>query len=73
MGLWSRLFSDSSDGSTTKVRQSNQDNAKSRGDKYEHCGGGKHTHRSYDVDKASGSYREYSGGENSSDRSYNKK
>ena len=72
MGFWSRLFSDSSDESTTRVRQSNQDNAKARGDKYEHCGGDKHSHRSYDVDKASGSYREYSGGENASDRGYNK-
>jgi len=44
MGFWSRVFSDSSDGSTTRVRQSNQDNSKSRGDKYEHCGEGKHTH-----------------------------
>ena len=72
MGLFKRLFSSAFGGSTTKVRQSNQDNAKVRGDKYTHHGNGKHTHRSYNLDKASGSYKEYSGGHNSSDRSYNK-
>ena len=72
MGFFSRLFSGSDGDSTTRVRQSNENNARVRGDKYEHVGEGKHTHRSFDLDTASGSYKEYTGGENSSDRGYNK-
>lgn len=72
MGLFSRLFSSDSDGETTRVRQSNDDNSRIRGDKYTHTDGGGHVHRSYDLDTASGSYKEYTGGENSSDRGYKK-
>lgn len=71
MGFWSRLFNDDSGGSTTRVRRSNSDNSRIRGDKFTRVGGG-HVHRSYDLDTASGSYKEYGGGEHSSDRSYNK-
>jgi hypothetical protein len=72
MGLFSRLFGDSGDGETIRVRQSNENNDCIRGDKYEHTENGGHTHRSYDVNTSTGEYKEYSGGENSSDRSYNK-
>ena len=71
MGFWSRLFGGSSDGSTVRVRQSKSDNAKIRGDKYTHVSGG-HVHQSYNIDTASGGYKEYGGGEHSGDRSYNK-
>ena len=72
VSFFSRLFSGTEDGSTVRVRQNNEDNAKIVGDKFEHCEDGGHTHRSYDLDTASGGYKEYSGGENSPDRSYNK-
>ena len=72
MGFWSNLFGSHSGFSTSKVRSSNENKSKVRGDKYTHTGGKSHVHRSYDLDTASGSYREYSGGENASDRSYNK-
>lgn len=72
MGIWSRLFSSEGDGETTRVRQSNSDNAKIRGDKFTHHGGGSHEHSSFNLDTASGGYKEYSGGENAGDRGYNK-
>lgn len=73
MGLFDKLFGSSSDGESSRVRQSKEDNAKVTGDKYTKTPDGGHVHQSYNLDKASGSYKEYSGGENSSDRSYNKK
>lgn len=71
MGFWDVIFRNDGGGST-KVRQSKEDNSKVRGDKYTPVSGGGHVHQSYDQDKGSGSYREYHGGENSGDRSYNK-
>lgn len=71
MGFWSTIFR-SDGGGSSKIRQSNKDNAKIRGDKITPKSTGKHVHQSFDLDKGSGSYREYHGGENSSDRSYNK-
>lgn len=72
MGFWSRLFNDDSGDTTVRVRQSNENNARIRGDTYKHGGGKEHTHRSFDLDTASGSYKEYGGGEKSQDRGYNK-
>lgn len=71
MGLFQWLFNDSSDGGTTKVRESG-DGSKITADRYTHQDEGKHIHESYTVDKSSGSFKEYHGGENSSDRHYNK-
>jgi hypothetical protein len=69
MGLFSSLFrSDSSSEGSVHVRRSTQDNAKVTADKYEHKSDGSHTHRSYNQDTSSGEYKEYSGGENSADR-----
>jgi hypothetical protein len=72
MGLFSSLFSSSGDDADVKVRQSNEDASKVRGDKYEHTENGEHVHRGYDLNTSTGDYREYIGGEKSSDRSYNK-
>lgn len=72
MGFFSRLFSSSDNESVTRVRQENSDTEHQRGDKYEHTSGGGHVHRSYDINTTTGEYREYGGGENSSDRSYKK-
>lgn len=76
MGFWSSLFSGSTDsGDVVKVRESTSNTDHVRGDKFTPTGeqGGKeHTHRSYDVDRSSGAYKEYGGGEKSDDRSYNK-
>lgn len=71
MGFWDVIFRGDGGGST-KVRQSKEDGSKARGDRYSPTPGGGHVHQSYDLDKGSGSYREYQGGENSGDRSYNK-
>jgi hypothetical protein len=78
MGLFSSfssLFSGRGDDDTPsiKVREKDSDRSVVRGDRYTRTDEGKHTHDSYSLDKATGSYREYHGGENSSDRSYNKK
>lgn len=73
MSLWSVLFSSSEGGSTVKVRERNSDRARHTADRIEDVGDGKHTHDGYNLDTASGSYREYRGGENSLDRGYNKK
>jgi hypothetical protein len=74
MGLWKLIFGNSSGSSNTKVRVSKTNNARVRGDTYKKAGEGKHVHRSYDLNTSSGGgYREYSGGENSRERSYNKK
>lgn len=74
MGLFSTLFRSDGDRSqpSIRVRESNADRDKVVGDRYTHVEGDKHGHESYTLDRASGSYREYSGGENSGDRSYNK-
>jgi len=74
MGLWDVLFRDNGNSSTptVKVSQSKGDNAKMRGDKLTHHGGESHEHHSYNLDTASGEYREYYGGEKGNDRSYNK-
>jgi len=72
MGFWTSLFKGSRSGSTVKVRRSNEDNSRISADKYEHYDDGKHSHRSYNLDTTSGSYREYCGGENAEDRHYNK-
>ena len=72
MGFWSTIFrsDDSSEGSA-RVRQSNENLDHQRGDKYSHVDGG-HVHQSYNINTSTGDYKEYSGGEHSSDRSYNK-
>lgn len=44
-----------------------------KADKYTFTDKGKHEHRSITVDKNKGRYKEYYGGDNSSQRSYNKK
>lgn len=73
MGFWSSVFrSDSGSDGSVRVRQSNENRDHVRGDKYEHTSEKEHVHRSYDVNTSTGEYREYSGGEKSSDRSYNK-
>jgi hypothetical protein len=73
MGFWSSLFrSDSGSSGSVRVRENSGDRDKVRGDKYEHSSDG-HTHRSYDLSRSTGRYKEYSGGEKSGDRSYNKK
>lgn len=74
MGWFSNLFSSSSDdGVTIKVQEKNSDKSVARGHRYTETGDGKHVHESYSLDKTSGDYREHGGGENSSDRSYNKR
>jgi hypothetical protein len=75
MGLFSSLFSsrgDDDDSSSVRVREKNSDRSVVRGDKITSTGDGKHTHDSYSLDRTTGSYKEYRGGENSSERSYNK-
>lgn len=65
----------SKDGDTSRKHSVSSDgNSTSRtGDVYTKVDGG-HTHQSYDhtFDKSGQSYKEYHGGENSRDRSYNK-
>jgi len=56
----------------TKVRQSDEDNSVQRADRYTSTEDGGHTHEGYNHDTTSGDHSEYSGGENSDDRSYNK-
>lgn len=74
MGLWSRLFgSNSGTEGSVRVRENNGNTDHVRGDKYQHTSGGGHVHRSYDLSRSTGKYKEYSGGENSKDRSYKKK
>lgn len=72
MSLFSKLFGDSNNERDVKVRQSNENLDRRTGDRYTKVDGG-HVHQSYNIDVSSGEYREYTGGENSSDRSYNKK
>ena len=56
----------------TKTSQSDEDNSRSRGDRYTNTGDGGHVHDGYNLDTTSGEYSEHTGGENSDDRSYNK-
>jgi len=75
MGLFSMLFdSDKHSGGEphVKVREKNSDRAVQRGDRYTSTSEGKHMHDGYNLDTASGGYREYTGGENSGDRGYNR-
>ena len=74
MGRFSTLFSSKGDreSSSTKVRQDNENTSRIVADRITPGGGEKHVHEGYKLDTSSGSYREYSGGENSGDRSYNK-
>ena len=72
MGLWKVLFRSDSGGGSVKVRQSAEDNAKIRADRITSTKGEKHIHESYTLDTESGSYKQYGGGENAPDRSYNK-
>ena len=74
MSFFSRLFNSDKHGGgspRTRVRQSKSDNSKVRGDRYTSTSSGHH-HDSYTLDTSSGDYREYSGGDKSGDRSYNK-
>lgn len=74
MGFWSSLFrSDSGTDGSVRVRENNSNTDNVRGDKYTHTSDGGHVHRSYDLSRSTGKYKEYSGGEKSDDRSYNKK
>jgi hypothetical protein len=71
---WSKLSDSGRDSEPrTKVRQSDEDNSVQRADRYESTGDGGHTHDGYNHDTMSGEHREYSGGENSDDRTYNQK
>jgi hypothetical protein len=72
MGLWSLLFGSSTDESDVKVREKSTDRSVVRADKYVPKGGG-HEHHGYNLDKATGGYKEYHGGENSDDRGYKSK
>jgi hypothetical protein len=75
MGLFDFIFKSSDEDSSTKVRVSRENNARISASKYEFTdkSSGKHVDRGYNLDKTTGAYKEYSGGENSPDRSYNKK
>ncbi|MDH5442443.1 MAG: hypothetical protein OEX08_02470 [Candidatus Nomurabacteria bacterium] len=77
MGFFSNLFKSSSGGKTTRSRIDNGGNSSSSrrsGDIITKTGGGKHTHQEYTYKNSpsGSSYKEYHGGENSGDRSYNK-
>ncbi|WP_439538934.1 hypothetical protein [Sphingomonas sp.] len=75
MSFWSTLFDSSKHGGGephVRVQENKGDRAIQRGDSISGTGGGRHTHDGYNLDTASGSYREYRGGENSGDRGYNK-
>ena len=74
MGWFTNLFTSPPDGGDdVKVQAKNADNSVVRGHHYEKVGDGKHVHHSYSLDRTTGDYKEYHGGENSSDRSYNKR
>ena len=72
MGFWDTVFGRSGSDHDTKVQCRKEDNASVRGHKFTHTEGGGHVHQSYNLDTTSGQYREYHGGENSSDRHYNR-
>lgn len=69
MGFWNTLFRSDEGSGSVKIRQSKEDNSKIRADRIKSTGGEKHTHESYNLNTSNGGYREYRGGENSSDRS----
>ncbi|MDD5032600.1 MAG: hypothetical protein PHC85_00565 [Candidatus Pacebacteria bacterium] len=73
MGFWNTMFRSDSGSGSTKVRQSQEDNSKIQTDRVTSTGGEKHVHESFKLNTSTGSYREYHGGENAADRSYNKK
>ena len=70
----SKLFSDKNESDSIKVTRDDSNNAKVTADKYTYADGdrSKHVHEQYKHDTHHGNYKEYHGGENSSDRSYNK-
>lgn len=78
MGFWSSLFGyegpSDGDGKIKETVKTDPRDGSTRGDKLTFTGGdrGEHVHQSYDVDRSSGTYKEYHGGENSPDRHYNK-
>ncbi len=73
MAWFKTLFKGSDDEDReVKVREKNSDTAIRIADRYTPTESGKHVHESFKLDTASGEYKEYRGGENSSDRSYNK-
>lgn len=69
-----KIFSGSGKGSSYKGRVSTSDASRRTVDKYTHVSEGKHVHQSYNqtISSNGSSYKEYHGGENSGDRSYNK-
>lgn len=73
---WKTFFKDKGEESDIKIRGSSADTGKSvvQGDRFTHTSEDKssHVHESYKADHDTGKYTEYRGGENSSDRSYNK-
>lgn len=69
LGFWDVLFRSDEGSGSTKVRQDKEDNSRIRADRIQSTGDDKHTHESYNQNTATGSYREYRGGENSPDRS----
>jgi hypothetical protein len=75
MGFFTSIFSDRDDSGSTRIREDNEDRSKVTGDKITYTkedSKSEHEHSSYTLDRASGSYKEYYGGEHSDDRSYNK-
>ena len=75
MGIFDFLFRDDSrdsDGNSSKV-VSKGDSSRVSHDRFTFDGNGKHNHDSYTYDRNTGNTKEYSGGKNSGDRSYNKK
>jgi hypothetical protein len=74
MSFWSSLFDSGRHGGEPRVtvRENKGDRAIQRGDRYERTESGKHHHDGYNLDTASGSYREYRGGDDASDRGYSK-
>jgi len=70
MGLFWKSPSDGQD--PVKVKDYHGDKTKITADKYTPTEGGGHAHSSYNLNTTSGEYKQYGGGENSDDRSYNK-
>jgi len=75
MGFFSTLFRGENDNNqSVKVKQHNNDLDKQTGERLTHTepGENKHVHETYTLDKVTGEYQEYRGGENAPDRSYNR-
>jgi hypothetical protein len=70
MGWFTSKESEDSEG-TTRVRENTDDNRVTI-DRYVDTSDGRHEHNSYTVDRDTGREEEHRGGENSTDRSYNK-